>query len=142
MHRMSRMVVTDSGQKAAYHVISRTALDGLPLEKVEKDKLVSIIRRLSEGDVVEVLGFAVMENHFHLLVEVSPATMVCNDEVRRRFRLLYGDDAEFPEGRIEDYRKRFCSLSAYIKDIKQSFSHFSIGGKSAEKPFGESDSKA
>ena len=38
MPRVSRMVVTDSGQKAAYHVISRTALDGLPFGKVEKGK--------------------------------------------------------------------------------------------------------
>ena len=124
MPRIPRMVVTDPGQKAAYHVISRTALDGLKKKKIEKDKLVSIIQRLSTIYVVQVLGFVVMSNHFHLLVEVSPVSMVSDDEVRQRFRLLYGKDAEFPDELLEDYRERFCSLSAYVKDIKQSFSLF------------------
>jgi len=118
------MVVTDSGQKAAYHVISRTALDGLPFKKVEKDELVCIIKRFSMVYAVDVLGYAIMGNHFHLLVEVSPGAMLTDEEVRRRFQLLYGKEAEFPEGRLSDYRERFSSLSGYVKDIKQSFSHF------------------
>jgi len=118
------MVVTDSGQKAAYHVISRTALDGLPFGKVEKDELVRIIQRYSEIYCVEVLGFAIMGKHFHLLVEMSPADSMSNEEVRTRFHLLYGEEIEFPEGRLGEYRERFCSLSAYVKDIKQRFSCF------------------
>ncbi|VVS95635.1 transposase [Desulfoluna spongiiphila] len=124
MPRIPRLVVTDPGQKTAYHVISRTALDGLPFGKIEKDKLLSIIQRLSAVYVVDVLGFAVMGNHFHLLVEVSPGSMVSDDEVKRRFQLLYGKDMEFPDGLLNDYRERFCSLSAYVKDIKQRFSHY------------------
>jgi len=34
------MVRTDSGQKTVYHVMSRTALDGLPFKDAEKDELV------------------------------------------------------------------------------------------------------
>ncbi|BCS95863.1 hypothetical protein DSLASN_14950 [Desulfoluna limicola] len=124
MPRIPRMVVTDSGQKAAYHVISRTALDGLPFKKVEKDELVSIIKRFSMVYAVDVLGYAIMGNHIHLLVEVSPGAMLTDEEVRRRFQLLYGKEAEFPEGRLSDYRERFSSLSEHVKDIKQSFSHF------------------
>jgi len=124
MPRVSRMVVTDSGQKAAYHVISRTALDGLPFKKTEKDELVRIIQRFSCVYAVDVLGYAIMSNHFHLLLEVSPGVMVSDEEVRRRFQLLYGEEAEFPEGRLGDYRERFSSLSAYMKDIKQTFSNF------------------
>ncbi|VFQ44295.1 transposase is200-like [Desulfoluna butyratoxydans] len=124
MPRVPRMVVTDSGQKAAYHVISRTALDGLPFGKVEKDELVRIIQKYSRIYCVEVLGFAVMGNHFHLLIEMIPDDMVSDDDVRTRFRLLYGDNTEFAEARIKEYRERFCSLSAYVKDIKQRFSCF------------------
>ena len=124
MPRVPRMVVTDSGQKAAYHVISRTALDGLPFGKVEKDELVRIIRKFSQVYCVDVMGFAIMGNHFHLLVEVSSCDMISNDDVRKRFHLLYGEDAEFPDGRLGEYRERFCSLSDYVKDIKQRFSCF------------------
>ncbi|VFQ45924.1 transposase [Desulfoluna butyratoxydans] len=124
MPRVPRMVVTDSGQKTAYHVISRTALDGLPFGKVEKDELVRIIRNFSDVYCVDVMGFAIMGNHFHLLVVMSPGDGMSNDEVRRRFHLLYGEETEFPDGRLGDYRDRFCSLSAYVKDIKQRFSCF------------------
>ena len=82
MPRVSRMVVTDSGQKAAYHVISRTALDGLPFKKTEKDELVRIIQRFSCVYAVDVLGYAIMSNHFHLLVEVSPGVMVSDESNR------------------------------------------------------------
>ncbi|VFQ44034.1 transposase [Desulfoluna butyratoxydans] len=124
MPRIPRMVVTDSGQKSAYHIISRTALDGLPFGPAEKDELVRIIQRYSVVYCVEVIGFAVMGNHFHLLVEILPGSMVSDDEVRRRYRLLYGDDVEFPEGSLNEYRERFSNLSAYVKDIKQRFSCF------------------
>ncbi|VVS93489.1 transposase [Desulfoluna spongiiphila] len=124
MPRIPRMVVTDTGQKAAYHVISRTALDGLPFKRLEKDELVRIIRRFSAVYAVDVVGYAIMGSHFHLLVVVMPGDMVSDEEVIRRFHLLYGEGVMFPEARLSDYRERFSSLSAYIKDIKQTFSNF------------------
>jgi len=99
-------------------------LDGLPFKKVEKDELVRVIMRFSAIYFVKVFGYAIMGNHFHLLVEVSPGALLSDEEVRDRFRLLYGDDEEFPEGRLDEYRERFCNLSSYIKDIKQTFSNF------------------
>jgi putative transposase len=122
MPRIPRMVCTDPGQKTVYHVISRTALDGLPFHDAEKDELVGVIQRFSMVYAVEVLGFTIMGNHWHLLAEISPASMLSDDEVRRRFMLLYSTGAEFPEGQLDAFRERFCSLSRYIKDIKQTFS--------------------
>lgn len=68
---------------------------------------------------VAVLGFSIMGNHWHVLTEVSPASTLSGDDVRRRFMLLYATGAEFSEGQLEHYRERFCSLSWYVKDIKQ-----------------------
>ena len=64
MPRIPRMVRTDPDQKAVYHVISRTALDGLPFKDVEKDDLVRVIKRYSRVYAVDVLGFAIMGNHW------------------------------------------------------------------------------
>jgi len=58
------MVRTDSGQKTVYHVMSRTALDGLPFKDAEKDELVRVIQRFSMVYAVDVLGFAILGNHF------------------------------------------------------------------------------
>ena len=45
MPRVSRMIVQN--QTAVYHVMSRTALDGFPLEAFEKDFLLDLIKRMS-----------------------------------------------------------------------------------------------
>ena len=38
--------------------------------------------------------------------------------------ILYNNETEFPEGRIDAFRERFSSLSHYVKDIKQTFSRY------------------
>ena len=123
MPRVPRMVVTEPGHHAVYHIISRTALDGLPFKDVEKDELVRIIKRFSEVFAVDVYGYAIMGNHFHILVEMHPASSLSDDEVKRRYMLLYGK-SDFPEALLENYRERFTNLSSYVKEIKQRFSCF------------------
>ena len=70
MPRTSRMVI--SGEQAVYHVMSRTALSGFPIGAVEKDFLLGLIKRLSKLYLTEILGFCLMDNHFHLLVKMLP----------------------------------------------------------------------
>ena len=55
MPRTRRLV--NGEEKAAYHIMSRTALDGFPFGDVEKDELVKIIKKLSKLFFVEVFGF-------------------------------------------------------------------------------------
>ena len=68
MPRTSRMIIAD--QKAVYHVMSRTALDGFPLKDVEKDFMLDLITSLSSLYFTEILGFCLMRNH--LLVKIFP----------------------------------------------------------------------
>jgi len=79
MPRVPRLVISDPGQKSIYHVISRTALDGLPFKKVEKDELVRVIMLFSAIYFVKVFGYAIMGNHFHLLVELSPGALLSDN---------------------------------------------------------------
>ena len=64
------MLITD--EKAVYHVMSRTALDGFPLKDVEKDFLLDLIKRISSLYFTEILGFcftqlnSLRENVLHL----------------------------------------------------------------------------
>jgi len=60
--RTSRLIVTN--EKAVYHVMSRTALDGFPLRDVEKDFMLDLIKRFSALYFTEILGFCLMGNHF------------------------------------------------------------------------------
>ena len=124
MPRIARLVV--KGEPAVYHVVSRTALDGFVLGDVEKDYLLDLIRRLSSVYFCEVLGFCVMGNHFHLLVRMHPGDDTSDEEIKRRFKLYYGDDKkrELGEGQIPYFREKWGSLSEYVKEIKQGFSRF------------------
>jgi len=49
------MIVPD--EQAVYHVMSRTALDGFPIGDVEKDFLLSVLKRFSKLYLPEILGF-------------------------------------------------------------------------------------
>ncbi len=61
MPRTGRLLLQ---QKAIYHVISRTALDGLPFGDFEKDEFLRIIKRFSSLYFVDVMGLSIMSNHF------------------------------------------------------------------------------
>jgi hypothetical protein len=54
MPRTSRLIIPE--QKAVYHVMSRTALDGFPLKDVEKDFMLDLIKRLSAFYLAEIFG--------------------------------------------------------------------------------------
>jgi len=71
MPRTSRMIITE--QKAVYHVMSRTALDGFPLKDVEKDFMLDLIKRFSALYFTEILGFCLMGNQGWLCPVLQPA---------------------------------------------------------------------
>ena len=90
MPRIARLIVKE--EEAVYHVMSRTALDGYVLGDLEKDFLLKHIRRLAKVYFAEMLGFCIMGNHFHLLVRMETGRDKSHEEIRRRFKLYYGED--------------------------------------------------
>ena len=124
MPRIARMIL--KGEPAVYHVVSRTALDGFVLGGVEKDYLLNLIKRLSSIYFAEVLGFCLMGSHFHLLVRMQPGEEFDHEEIKRRFKLYYGDNSkrELQDGQIPLLREKWSSLSEYVKEIKQGFSRY------------------
>jgi len=122
MPRTRRLV--NGEEKAAYHIMSRTALDGFPFGDVEKDELVKIIKKLSKLFFVEVFGFCIMGNHFHLLIQMFPEHHYKDEDIRKRCKAHYGEDFEVSDEHIVDYRVKLSSLANYMKEIKQAFSWY------------------
>ncbi|EFI33148.1 protein of unknown function DUF1568 [Desulfonatronospira thiodismutans ASO3-1] len=122
MPRIARFIRSD--QATVYHVISRTALSGLPIKDTDKDYLLGLIKRLSRLYFVDVLGFAVMGNHFHLVARMHPEDEISNSDIIKRWQKYYGDEAQVPTDRMVEVKKRLCSLGAYVKDIKQNFTRY------------------
>ncbi|EFI33390.1 hypothetical protein Dthio_PD0721 [Desulfonatronospira thiodismutans ASO3-1] len=71
-----------------YHVISRTALSGLPLGDIEKNRLLEIIKYFSSIYFVDVLGFCIMGNHWHLAVKIYPRDYATRETNRDRQNIL------------------------------------------------------
>ena len=122
MPRIARFLKED--EPAVYHVISRTALDGLPFKDTDKEYLVELIKKWSRIFFVDVLGFAIMGNHFHLVVRMYPESEVSDDEVRKRYMKLYDLKHPGPEFELKRFKKKLCGLSWYVKEIKQGFSRY------------------
>ncbi|MEX1347782.1 MAG: transposase [Desulfobacterales bacterium] len=122
MPRTSRLIIT--GEKAVYHVMSRTALDGFPLKDVEKDFMLDLIKRLSALYFTEILGFCLMGNHFHLLAKMIPEDWFTDEEIQKRFESFYGDSRVFSKGQIPHFREKLSSLSEFMREIKVGFARY------------------
>ncbi|SDB52374.1 REP element-mobilizing transposase RayT [Desulfonatronum thiosulfatophilum] len=122
MGRIARFVRED--RPTIYHVMSRTALEGFPLQDIEKDHLMAIVARLSKFYFVDLLGFSLMGNHFHLVVRMHTEEAATDDEIVKRYRKQFGDDAVIMPHQVQDYRRRLVTLGAFVKDIKQGFTRY------------------
>jgi hypothetical protein len=122
MARVARLLRTE--EQTVYHVMSRTALDGFPLGKVEKDYLVNIIKQLSRLYFTEIIGHCIMGSHFHLLVKMLPETDFSDDDIKQRFGTYFGEKRCLSDGQIPFFREKYSSLSEFVKEIKVSFSRF------------------
>jgi len=122
MPRIPRMVIDD--ETTVYHVMSRTALDGFPLGDIEKDFMLNLIRRYTSLYFVEILGFCLMGNHFHMLVKTLPEYKFSNQDIKKRYVGFYGDDRVFTDGLIPPLREKLSSLSEFVREIKVGFARY------------------
>ena len=122
MPRTQRMIIDD--QSTVYHVMSRTALDGFPLGDIEKDYMLDLIRRYAALYLVEILGFCLMGNHFHILVRVIPEHNFNDEDILKRYVDFYGDKRIFADGLVPSLRMKLSSLSEFMREIKVNFARF------------------
>ena len=122
MPRTQRLIIND--ESTVYHVMSRTALDGFPLGDIEKDFILDLIRRYAALYLVEILGFCLMGNHFHILVRVFPEHKFTDKDILKRYVDFYGDERIFADGLISSLREKLSSLSEFMREIKCGFARF------------------
>ena len=123
MARIPRLLV--KGEDTVYHIISRTALSGYVLGDCEKDYLLSLIKNLSDIFFVEVFGFCIMSNHFHLLIKMRAGENYSNEEVKRRLSLFRKCEVGvITDGQVPIFKGKFSNLSEFMKELKQRFSRY------------------
>ncbi|MBO6027776.1 MAG: transposase [Bacteroidales bacterium] len=121
-----------------YHVVSRIGGRRFLLDDKEKGILLGMIRRAAAFSGVEVYTYAMMDNHFHLLVRVSGKRDVTEAELRWRVVALYGKERgaqmfaewEKREGKGKSaavelekdrLKKRMHDLSQFCKTFKEAY---------------------
>ena len=75
-----------------YHLMSRTVNGEAWFGDREKEVLREMIWQVAEFSGIRVMTYAVMKNHFHLLVQVPPketSKEISDREIVRRYRVLY-----------------------------------------------------
>ena len=122
MPRIARMVIDD--ETTVYHVMSRTALDGFPLGDIEKDFMLDLLRRYATLYFVEIIGFCLMGNHFHLLVKMIPEYKFADEDIKKCYASFYGDERELTDGQIPSLRVKLASLSEFVREIKVGITFF------------------
>ena len=122
MPRTQRLKIND--ETTIYHVMSRTALDGFPLGNIEKDYMLNLIRRYAKLYFVEILGFCLMGNHFHLLVKMFPEHKFTDENIKKRYVGFYVDDRAFAYGQVPSLREKLSNLSEFVREIKVGFARY------------------
>jgi REP element-mobilizing transposase RayT len=132
-------VVPELGE-AAYHCMTRTVNGERLLNDTAREVLRKQIRLLAEFCGVEIVTYAILANHFHVLVRVPQKTELADPELLRRYRLLYPRPTRYQSMRLQmleslleengpeaiAWRRRISTLmgdiSQFMKLLKQRFS--------------------
>jgi len=135
----TRLILGDPG--VAYHCLSRVVDRRMVLGEVEKEKFRSMMRKVEGFCGVQILTYAILSNHFHILVQVPLQKELSDEALLRRLGYLYDKNyvgeirkqleayrAEGPEDRAdklrEKYLRRMVDLSEFMKTLKQRFTQW------------------
>jgi len=78
-----------------HHLISRIAHKVFFLGDEERNDFLVIVRRSAAFSGVQLLGWRIMTNHFHLLVHLPPRIELNEEEILRRYQILKGEAGRF-----------------------------------------------
>jgi REP element-mobilizing transposase RayT len=107
--RQARIKIAAEVGEAVYHCMSRS-VNG---ERLFDDQAKEILRRqfwqVADYCGVEVLTYAILSNHFHVLVQVPQKAPVSDAELLRRYEVLYPHPTRSQTARLEVIKKDLVS---------------------------------
>ncbi len=121
------------GIQAWYHLHSRVAAHRgeYPLARpAAQRRLVETIEHYASIYFCRVAAFAVMGNHYHLVLRFEPPAPVNREELRRRAFLMYPGKKKreeietWTEEEWEHYRRRLFDVSEFMRNVQASFARW------------------
>lgn len=122
MARTARLKI--NGEVAYYHIISHTVWEAhIPFTDYDKEVFLRFLKKLSEAYLVEIISYAIMGNHFHLLVKTVPHTLFSDMEILKRAEKIFSSVA-LKSRDIYYWRTKLGDISSFIKDLKGRFAQW------------------
>ena len=124
-----------------YHCVSRIIERRMILRDAEKERLLKHMNDLAAFGGLDILSYAFMTNHLHVLAYVPERQDVSDEELLRRLRYIYaGQEVDLIGKELHDYRLRnddaaasrlknrftyrMYDISQFFKALKQGFSQY------------------
>jgi len=138
--RTPRIKIAPESGEAAYHCTTRTVNGERLFDNTAKEVLRKQIWLVAEFCGVQIVTYAILSNHFHVLVRVPQKIAIADSELLRRYRLLHPKPTCYQTARLKAieaqltddgpdavaWRNRMSALmgdlSQYMKLLKQRFS--------------------
>ncbi|MDO8539587.1 MAG: transposase [Opitutaceae bacterium] len=99
--RHPRIKISTAENEAAYHCISRTVNGEWLLDDAAKDILRRQLWQVADYCGVNLVTYTILSNHFHVLVHVPQREPVPDNELLRRYRVLYPSPTKYQMARLE-----------------------------------------
>lgn len=128
--RKARIKMDD--QTTWYHCFNRIAgtRNDFPFGRAEKEAFVRILKRCSRLYDVRVVGYQVMSNHFHLIVQV-PKEQPAADDMCRRYAAFHENrktiEPDSPE--CAQWQERSRDISWFMRHLQQLFTFWYNGSR-------------
>ena len=138
--RMARIKVKADVGEAVYHCMTRTVNGERILDDPAKEVLRKQLWQIADYCGVQILTYAILSNHFHVLVRVPQKQLPPDAELLRRYQTLYPRPTKYQYAKLAviqaqlatdgpeamEWRRRQVALmgdvSQFMKLVKQRFS--------------------
>lgn len=137
--RRGRIKVSSEGGEAVYHCISRVVNGERVMDAGAREVLRKQLWQTAEYCGVQIQTYAILSNHFHVLVRVPQKRALSDEELLRRYRLLHTKPTRYQTQRLEvieawlkqgnregevwreGQREQMNDVSWFMKLVKQRF---------------------
>ena len=138
--RQARIKVNAAEGEAAYHVMTRTVNGEWLFDDAAKEVLRKQLWQIADYCGVQIITYAILSNHFHVLLRVPRKTESPDAELLRRYAVLYPRPTKYQTTQLEVIKSQLANdgpdavawrekqqammgdVSQFMKLVKQRFS--------------------